>query len=46
MFPGIYEFTWDAGHIIFLGAFYTVLLIVLSTITIALFRALRIFRKG
>lgn len=45
MFPGIYEFKWDAGHIIFLGAFYTVLVIVVSTITIALFRALRVFRK-
>lgn len=46
MFPGIYEFTWDAGHIIFLGAFYAVLLIVFSTIVIATVRAIRDIRRG
>ncbi|HEU5162070.1 MAG TPA: hypothetical protein VFV54_02885 [Thermoanaerobaculia bacterium] len=45
MFPGIYEFTWDAGHIIFLGAFYSVLTIVLATMTIAMLRALRASRS-
>lgn len=40
MFPGIYEFTWDAGHIIFLGAFYSVLTIVVSTLVIATIRAI------
>ncbi len=44
MLPGIYEFKWDAGHIIFLGAFYTVLTIVIVTMTVAVFRAYRAFR--
>ncbi len=44
MLPGIYDFHWDAGHIIFLGIFYTVLMIVASTIVIALRRAIRDFR--
>jgi glycine cleavage system H protein len=39
--PGIYDFAWDEGHIIFLGIFYTVVVVVLSTVVIALFRALR-----
>ncbi|MFZ2491933.1 MAG: hypothetical protein WA208_10655 [Thermoanaerobaculia bacterium] len=41
MLPGIYDFTWDAGHIIFLGAFYTVLMIVFATLLIGAARALR-----
>lgn len=44
MFPGIYDFRWDAGHIIFLGIFYSVLAVVLTTMVIALKRALRAFR--
>src|SRR5512142_98168 len=44
MFPGIYDFHWDAGHIIFLGIFYAVLVVVASTITIALRRAIHDFR--
>lgn len=46
MLPGIYEFKWDAGHIIFLGAFYTVLTIVVTTIAVAVFRAARAFRAN
>lgn len=45
MFPGIYEFTWDVGRIIFLGAFYSVLAIVLATMTIAAVRAIRSLRS-
>ena len=41
MLPGIYEFAWDEGHIIFLGVFYTVVVVVLSTVVVALGRALR-----
>jgi len=44
MLPGIYEFTWDAGHIIFLGAFYTVLTIVFATLIIGTTRAIRAMR--
>lgn len=41
MLPGIYEFAWDEGHIIFLGVFYAVVVVVLSTVGIALLRTLR-----
>ena len=44
MFPGIYDFAWDAGHIVFLGIFYTVLMIVAATMLVALRRALRSFQ--
>lgn len=44
MFPGIYDFRWDAGHIIFLGVFYSVLAVVLTTMALALRRALASFR--
>jgi glycine cleavage system H lipoate-binding protein len=45
VFPGIYDFRWDAGHFIFLGIFYSVLAIVLTTMAIALRRALGQFRS-
>lgn len=46
MFPGINGFAWDAGHIIFLGIFYTVLMIVASTMIVALRRAILSFRAN
>lgn len=46
MFPGIYDFRWDAGHIIFLGAFYAVLATVVSMFALALVRTIRDFRRG
>lgn len=39
MFPGIYGFAWDAGHIIFLGAFYAVVILVVTTVARAALRA-------
>ena len=44
MFPGIYDFRWDAGHVIFLGTFYTVLTVVAATIVLAARGAIRDFR--
>lgn len=41
MLPGIYEFSWTQGHVIFLGIFYSVVVVVCSTVVIALLRALR-----
>lgn len=41
MFPWNYGFEWNAGHIIFLGAFYTVLVIVATTVISAMWRARR-----
>ena len=41
MFPWNYGFEWNSGHIIFLGAFYTVLVIVATTVVSAMWRARR-----
>lgn len=41
MFPGIYDFSWNAGHLIFLGIFYSVLAVVLGTVSVATLRAMR-----
>lgn len=41
MLPWIYGFHWDLGHLIFLGAFYTVVLTVVTTVLYAGFRARR-----
>lgn len=38
MLPDAYEFHWDLGHIIFLGVFYTVLTVVITTVAVALWR--------
>ncbi|HXI04536.1 MAG TPA: hypothetical protein VNI57_15285 [Candidatus Saccharimonadales bacterium] len=46
MFPGIYEFRWDAGHLIFLGAFYLVALLVASMVAAALLRSRRDVASG
>jgi len=32
MFPGINGFHWTVGHVIFLGAFFTVLIIIGTTL--------------
>ncbi|MCC6396346.1 MAG: hypothetical protein IT282_04965 [Bacteroidetes bacterium] len=39
MFPWIYEFRWTVGHIIFLGVFFTVAAVVVSTVVLALRRS-------
>jgi hypothetical protein len=41
MLPWIYGFHWDLGHVIFLGAFYIVLLMVAATIVAAVRRSRR-----
>jgi hypothetical protein len=41
MLPWIYGFHWNAGHIIFLGAFYTVLTVVVATLIVAARRSRR-----
>ncbi len=30
MFPGIFEWVWDLGHLIFMGVFWVVILVLLS----------------
>ena len=39
MFPGIDGFAWDAGHIIFLGVFYAVVILLVATVARAAARA-------
>lgn len=45
MFPWIYGFRWTANHVIFLGVFFSVALIIASAITLAIIRAYNDFRK-
>lgn len=45
MLPWNYGFEWNTGHIIFLGAFYTVLVIVATTVANALWRSRRDLRR-
>src|ERR1017187_2316956 len=41
MFPGVDGFRWDAGHVIFLGAFFAVVAVVAGTLLTTLLRSLR-----
>ncbi len=46
MIPGLYEFHWDAGHIIFLGVFYSVVLLLLGLVVRSALRAAQDMRSG
>jgi glycine cleavage system H lipoate-binding protein len=46
MLPWIYGFTWNTGHVIFLGAFYTVVAIVAATVVAALWQSRRSLKAG
>jgi len=43
MLPWNYGFEWNAGHLVFLGAFYTVLMTVAATVISAMVRSRRAF---
>lgn len=45
MLPWVYEFRWDAGHIIFLGIFFSVVLLIASTLFRALIRSISDFKN-
>lgn len=45
MLPWNYGFHWDTGHIVFLGAFYTVLVVVATTLVSAYLRSIRVRRE-
>ncbi len=45
MFPFIYEFHWTPVHVIFLGIFFSVVIVILATLSIALLRAYKAFRE-
>ncbi len=44
MFPFVYGFTWDTGNIIFLGLFFSVVVVIGTTVGIAIRRALDDFK--
>jgi hypothetical protein len=44
MFPWNYGFHWSAGTVIFLGAFYTVLIVIVTTLANAMWRSFRDIR--
>ena len=46
MLPGIYEFRWDAGHVIFVGIFLLVLASLATSTFVAYLRARRDFFSG
>lgn len=46
MLPWNYGFDWNAGHIIFLGAFYAVLAVVAVTVAVAAIRSWDALRTG
>lgn len=46
MFPWVYGFEWNAGYIVFLGLFFTVAVVVVSTLILAFFRTARAQRQG
>lgn len=46
MFPGIFGFQWDAGHIIFLGAFYSALITIVITVVRSWMRTERDLKAG
>ena len=46
MLPWIYGFDWNAGHIIFLGAFYAVLAVVATTVAWAAIHTSSALRSG
>lgn len=46
MFPGVNGFHWAAGHLIFLGIFFSVLIIVGMTVLTALLRSRRDMKLG
>ncbi|MCC6587780.1 MAG: hypothetical protein IT168_13885 [Bryobacterales bacterium] len=46
MLPWVYGFHWSAGHLIFLGVFFTAVLVVGGTLLLAIFRGRRDLASG
>ena len=45
MFPFIYEFHWTPVHVVFLGIFFSVVIVMFTTLSLALLRAYQAFRR-
>ncbi|RJP19706.1 MAG: hypothetical protein C4520_12575 [Candidatus Abyssobacteria bacterium SURF_5] len=39
MWPTIFEFSWDTGHMIFFGVFYAVIIVLITSVTYSVARA-------
>src|SRR3990172_2757715 len=39
MLPGVYGFTWSLGNLIFLGVFYTVLVVIITSVVVSALRS-------
>jgi len=46
VFPWIYEFHWSAGHLIFLGVFFSVVTVIIASVFVTAWKAYRTFRDG
>jgi glycine cleavage system H lipoate-binding protein len=46
VFPWIYEFHWSAGHLIFLGIFFSVMVVIATSVAMAALKAWQTFRDG
>ncbi len=40
MWPTIFEFSWDTGHMIFFGVFYAVIIVLATSVTYAVARSI------
>jgi hypothetical protein len=40
MWPTIFEFSWDTGHMIFFGVFYAVVIVIATSIVYAVTRSI------
>jgi hypothetical protein len=40
MWPTIFEFSWDTGHMIFFGVFYAVVIVLATSVTYAVARSI------
>lgn len=40
MWPTIFEFSWDTGHMIFLGVFYAVLIVLTTALGYAVLKSI------
>ena len=45
MFPWVYGFEWTAGNVIFLGLFFSVVIVILTTVAVAVVRSRRAFKE-
>ncbi|MFH2129890.1 MAG: hypothetical protein ABIK68_05910 [bacterium] len=40
MFPGVFEWVWDIGHLVFMGIFWLVITVLISGLVVAISRSI------